>query len=283
MLVGWEIDWGAALRMHPPPAESVAPKSVATGLLPDYVIAGGIDGHAETVDRPLFNPTRRPAPAAAIETAKPVMQKGLYTLTGTTVTGERSLAFLKETKGGKFRTVRQGETIDGMLVAEVKPDRVTLTLDGDSEELLLKVATNPKPTPQPVAPRGAGAISPGARPQLPGARPQLPGDSRRRRRRWRNAGARRARHRPPPLQRAPRPAAFRCRSPARRSPSRWLRRSPRHNLPPARGPNPAGRRSTSATSSAVCRNDGVANPMQHPHDTIPPSPAQPLRAPSRGA
>ena len=49
-------------------------------------------------------------------------QRGLYTLTGTTLAGDRSLAFLKEIKGGKARTVKQGDNIGGVLVAEVKPN-----------------------------------------------------------------------------------------------------------------------------------------------------------------
>ena len=40
----------------------------------------------------------------------------------------------------------QGETINGLTVAEVKPDRVRLALGDESEELILKVQTNPKPT-----------------------------------------------------------------------------------------------------------------------------------------
>jgi len=167
LVIGWEIDWGNAVHTPPPAAEAIAPKPVAMGLLPEFEIAGGIAAHSETVNRPLFNPTRRPAPVAVVESAKPRMEKGLYTLTGTTVTGDLSLAFLKETKGGKARTVKQGDSINGILVSDVKPDRVKLTMGDDSEELVLKVVTNPKPTPQPAAPapaagarRGAGAISP---------------------------------------------------------------------------------------------------------------------------
>jgi hypothetical protein len=171
-LIGWEIGWGSAVRMRAPSAEPVAPKPVTMGLLPDYVIAGGIAEHTETVNRTLFNPTRRPAPVAVAEAAKPRIQRGQYTLTGTTVAGDRSLAFLKETNGGKPRTVKQGETINGMLVAEVRSDRVKLTLGDESEEIVLKVSTNPRPTPQPVvaqappAALGAAAISPGAQPPV---------------------------------------------------------------------------------------------------------------------
>ncbi len=43
-------------------AVAAAPKPVVTALLPEYGIAGGIGARTETVDRTLFNPTRRPAP-----------------------------------------------------------------------------------------------------------------------------------------------------------------------------------------------------------------------------
>jgi hypothetical protein len=120
-------------------------------VLPEYTIEGGIAKHTETVNRTLFNPTRRPAPVAVVEVAKPVMKRGQFALTGTTVAGERSLAFLKEINGGKARTVKMGDTINGLVVAEVKPDRVKLALGDETEELVLRVAANPRTTPQPAA------------------------------------------------------------------------------------------------------------------------------------
>jgi hypothetical protein len=170
-LIGWEIDWGAEVRKRPPAEEPIPPKPVAAAVLPDYVIEGGIASRAETVDRTLFNPTRRPAPVAVAEAAKPRMQRGMYTLTGTTLAGDRSLAFLKEVSGGKARTVKQGDKIGSLLVAEVGPDRVKLALGDETEELMLKVVTNPKPTPQPAATAGTPG---GATPGVPGAAPAIP-------------------------------------------------------------------------------------------------------------
>ena len=143
------------------------------------------------MNRTLFNPTRRPAPVAIAEAAKPRIQRGQFALTGTTVAGDRSLAFLKETNGGKARTVKKGETINGMLVAEVWPDRVKLTLGDESEEISLKVSTNPRPTPQPVR---AGCTRRARAPPRSTGRAAAAGGrrSRTRRRRWPSAGARRA-------------------------------------------------------------------------------------------
>lgn len=170
VLLGIELGWGRQVHRLPEPGAAPQPKTVTPALLPEYRIEGGLASRAETVNRTLFNPTRRPAPVALAEAAKSQMQRGQFVLTGTSLAGERSIAFLKEVAGGKSRAVRQGEQINGMVVAEVKPDRVRLTLGGDSEELVLKVATGPKTTinPTPVAPvPGAVTASPGTLPGVP--------------------------------------------------------------------------------------------------------------------
>lgn len=181
-MLGLETDWGQGLHKAPPAAEPIPAKPVVTALLPDFEIAGGTAARGDTVERTLFNPTRRPAPALAAEAAKPKIQRGQFTLTGTTVVEGKSTAFLRETNGGKPRRVVQGEQINGMTVAEVKPDRVRLTLGDESEELTLKVALNPKPTVQPAAPPGGAAPPAGTaataagQPRPGGSQPQ-PGQS----------------------------------------------------------------------------------------------------------
>jgi len=95
------------------------------------------------------------------------MQRGQFVLTGTAVAGDRHIAFLKEVSGGKSRSVRQGEQINGLLVADVRADRVKLALGDESEELVLKVAVGPKTTIQPPTVPPAGGAPPGA----PGAAP----------------------------------------------------------------------------------------------------------------
>src|SRR5438270_7289512 len=77
-VVALETDLGRAVRLQAAPMEPVAAKPVTVSALPEYTIEGGIATHAETVNRPLFVPTRRPAPVAVVEAAKPTMQKGQY-------------------------------------------------------------------------------------------------------------------------------------------------------------------------------------------------------------
>ena len=159
MLIGWETDWGRQLVRVPAVPETVPPAPVTLALLPEYRIEGGREARQQTVERPVFVPTRRPAPPppTAPEAAKPRMQKGQFVLNGTAVVEGKSVAFLREAAGGKARSVRVGESINGLTVAEVKPDRVRLTLGDESEELLLAVAKGPRTTVQPVAPVAQGA------------------------------------------------------------------------------------------------------------------------------
>ena len=166
-MFGWETDWGRAVEKRPEPAEAIEPKPVATALLPEFEIPGGVTARTETVERTLFNPTRRPAPQMAQEGKASRMKPGQFVLTGTLLIDGKNTAFLREVAGNKSRRVHAGESINGMRVAEVKPDRVMLTLGDESEELVLKVATNPRPTPQPVAAAPAAAPAVAAAPAAP--------------------------------------------------------------------------------------------------------------------
>jgi hypothetical protein len=178
VLLGFEIDWGRRMHRLPDPPPAIEARPLSPALLPEYKIDGGLAVRSETVNRTLFNPTRRPAPALATD-GKKQLQRGQFLLTGTTVAGDRSIAFLKEVAGGKSRTVRQGEQINGMLVAEVKPDRVRLTLGDEAEELVLKVAVGPRttivPPPPPVAGVAPSPTAPGTAltPQAPAATPTV--------------------------------------------------------------------------------------------------------------
>lgn len=169
--LGYETDWGRDVTRDTTAPVAAAPMAVPVALLPQYRISGGVEARKETVERVLFNPTRRAAPPAA-QTAgsKSAMQQGRYALTGTTVVGNVATAFLREVKGGKSHTVHQGETLDGVVVAEVKADHVRLKQGDDVEDLELKIASGPKSTVQIAAPAPApGSATPGRPPGQPGA------------------------------------------------------------------------------------------------------------------
>ena len=93
-IIGAETDWGREIRRPPPPEAPVAPAPVATSILPGSSLVGGLDTLSATVERPLFNATRRPAPAAVAEAPKPTIQRGQFALTGTMITGDVAIAYL---------------------------------------------------------------------------------------------------------------------------------------------------------------------------------------------
>ncbi|MBU6486183.1 MAG: hypothetical protein KGR23_15460, partial [Betaproteobacteria bacterium] len=175
-ILGWETDWGDGVSLPVPGAGAVAPQPVDVALMPEYAIDGGLAARKETVDRVLFNPTRRPAPPAT-QTAggNSALPHGKYVLTGTTVAGDVATAMLREVAGGKSHTVRKGDKIDGALVADVTPDSVKLTLGADSEDLTLKVAAGPKTTIQPAALVNVpGTLQQAPRPAISGSNSAAP-------------------------------------------------------------------------------------------------------------
>jgi hypothetical protein len=164
LVIGWEADWGRKWRHVPVTDVAVVPQPVAIAVLPEYRPTATLATQRDMVERSLFNPTRRPAPVALADAAKKRLQPGQFLLTGTLIVDGKATAFLKEGAGGKSRRVAQGEQINGMLVAEVKPDRVKLTLGEESEDLVLKVAIGPKTTTQPAVAPAAAAPATGTPP-----------------------------------------------------------------------------------------------------------------------
>jgi hypothetical protein len=163
LVVAWEADWGRKWRHVPVTDGVVVSQPVVVAVLPEYKPTATLASQRDIVDRALFNPTRRPAPVAASEAAKKRLQPGQFVLTGTLIVDGKATAFLRENAGGKSRRVAQGDQVNGMLVADVKPDRIKLTLGEESEDLVLKVAAGPKTTIQPVATPAPGALgTPGA-------------------------------------------------------------------------------------------------------------------------
>ena len=164
-ILGWETDWGDGVSLPVPVAVPTKPQPVDVALMPEYRIEGGAAARKETVDRVLFNPTRRPAPPAEQAAGGPsAIPHGAYTLTGTTIAGGVATAMLRDAKTGKSRIVRQGEKLDGVLVAEVKPDHVRLVLGKEFEDLQLKIAPGPARTAQ-AAPQALAGRA-GTVPQL---------------------------------------------------------------------------------------------------------------------
>jgi hypothetical protein len=79
-----------------------------------------------------------PLPAAPAADDEPALQKHQFALLGTTLTGARRMALLREIVNGESRVVDEGGQVGGMTVAVVRADRVWLRSGGYIEELPLQ-------------------------------------------------------------------------------------------------------------------------------------------------
>ena len=186
--LGIETDWGSALTATPVTTRSVSAKPDTAQVLPDFRLSSEASTYAQISDRPLLNPTRKPAPtqvvaAPAPEPPKPQIRRGLYQLVGITDLGAVKVAQLRELASNRVKSVREGEPIQEMSVTKIESDTVTLAFMGETDILSLAKYTAsgrvvvpqlilppPPPSPQPVAAAQQRAGSLGAD-SFPGAAP----------------------------------------------------------------------------------------------------------------
>ena len=148
--IGFETDWGRSLMGGRFTGGSANAPTLDTKVLPPFALAPlspSGSGYRETIERPLFIPTRRPAPAG--NSAQMAMKKGQFRLAGTTVSEQISVAYLFETGTNKTHRVNKGSDINGMTVDSVSANRVVLKQGDETEELSLRPSTSPRPPPPP--------------------------------------------------------------------------------------------------------------------------------------
>jgi hypothetical protein len=174
-----ELASGAALRERMAAAAAPRAAVVQTKLLPTIAAVNPDQEYAETGNRPLFTPTRRPAPAQVTPTTASAMNKGQFILTGVTIAGPMKIALLREKASGRVVRVEQGKDVNGITVAQIDPEQVTLTQGGDQEvvQLLVTKGVAAPPVPPQAAAPSAGPFAPSAgaapAPPQPGANPAL--------------------------------------------------------------------------------------------------------------
>lgn len=132
-------------------------------LLPPLAQVSPEQAYAETASRPLFVPTRRPAPEVSVAAA-PAFQRGQFTLHGVIMAGGTRTAMLREKANGKIHRLETGKDVNGVRVLQIDPVAVTIGLGEEREVLPLSVQRpgvpgQPMAAPQP-APPGQGPFAP---------------------------------------------------------------------------------------------------------------------------
>lgn len=155
-------------------------------LLPPLAQVAPEQAYAETAARPLFVPTRRPAPEVAVAAA-PAFQRGQFTLQGVIVAGGSRTALLREKTNGRIHRLETGRDVNGVKVLQIDPAAVTIGM-GDEREVLplsvqrtavagvpIAVAAPPTPAGQgPFGPPPSSFPAPGAPASQSGGLPRSP-------------------------------------------------------------------------------------------------------------
>ena len=172
--LGIETDWGAALTAPPLQLRSGIVRQDATSVLPDFRLGSEATAYSQIVERPLLNPSRKPAPTqlvtAAPEPPKPQVRRGLYQLIGITDLGAVKIAQVREIASNRVTSVRQGDQLQEMTVAKVEPTQVTLSFQGETDVIEMAKFTASGRVPPPATPPPMG--SPPALQSQPPAQPQ---------------------------------------------------------------------------------------------------------------
>ncbi len=125
--------------------------SVARAPPPVSVSAPPLRGFSETLKRPLFRESRRPAPpgtekSAAAPTALPLR------LIGVIITPDRRTALIRQSRSAEISELSVGQSVQGWSLERILPDRIVMR-SGDIRETYRLEAEAPPPVPARPAPR----------------------------------------------------------------------------------------------------------------------------------
>ncbi|TAG81095.1 MAG: hypothetical protein EAZ24_04635, partial [Burkholderiales bacterium] len=136
-------EWGERL-INPVvlPGEAAAKTPLqGVDVLPDFKLSGESAAYNGIHLRPLLNPTRAPAPTAAVvattEPPKPQIRRGLYELLGISQIGAMRVAQIRETATRRVMSVRQGDFLQELKVDRISNDYVVLVFQGERDEIQL--------------------------------------------------------------------------------------------------------------------------------------------------
>lgn len=114
------------------PATPVTPEALDTGL-------GPIERYAAVVERPLFDPTRRPPPAATAQVREaPVPPPTQFALEGVVLAPGKRSAIFRNITTSKMLHVGEGARLGEWVVETLETDRAVLRHGDGAHELALR-------------------------------------------------------------------------------------------------------------------------------------------------
>jgi general secretion pathway protein N len=156
VVIGAEFYFGGSSGTRAAPRRAA---SAETKLLPQLSAVAPEQEYAQMTARPLFTPTRRPAPAQVV-VAQSAIQRGQFVLLGVIITNDLRIAMLREKSTGRIHRLEAGREVNGMKVAEIEPERVTMAQGAEQEVLVLSVQKPATPAGSAAAAAAAAAAPP---------------------------------------------------------------------------------------------------------------------------
>jgi len=150
-MVIWRETGGADTASAPPstiaqampPAAAPPPAAKSAPALPP------MSAYAEVTERPLFSPSRQPAPPEAAQ--EDLGNSSAFTLLGIVISEGERMALIEHGKPGVVARLKEGQAVEGWRVQTIEADRVILEHAGTQQPLKLKdLKDRPPGAAQPV-------------------------------------------------------------------------------------------------------------------------------------
>ncbi len=138
--------WGYAVgvRLY----ERIQPEAAGMGEVPEtrqqvptLLMPARLQDYPQTLSRPLFVASRRPASGAGAPpvAAQPGQRLLLdrYPVLGVVVAGERRIILIRTGRSDKVERLQQGDVLDGWSISQIAPGQITLEKAGAEEIFLL--------------------------------------------------------------------------------------------------------------------------------------------------
>lgn len=108
---------------------------------------------SETLTRPLFMPDRQPPGTAGSEASEPVQRAAKpdpkrYALSAVIIVDDERVALLTDTATGGLSRVKEGESVAGWKVDEIREESAVLSSGDNRAELRLRTFEAPAPVPR---------------------------------------------------------------------------------------------------------------------------------------
>jgi type II secretory pathway component PulC len=148
-VLGWvilqELNAGPQPRSEQPQTQARAPATTPAPYIPQYEMPPA-QRFTEIIERPIFSPSRRPAPDAPVSIETVASQLEL-TLIGVIISDDQQIAIVSPKNGTDFVRLGAGDSYRGWTVAAIEADRVTFRRDDVEEKVQLTYERPPQPKP----------------------------------------------------------------------------------------------------------------------------------------